>query len=137
MRMLILSAALLAFPARAAPEPPRWTEVGRDAAGRPVEIARGSLTWRNLQRAWWRIAYAEPRADGAVEERHLELIDCGDRSAAVIQTIALGPDGQTLSEQVDGEELARQRLSPPTPDSTGEMVAMAACRLRPPPPKRR
>jgi hypothetical protein len=137
MRMLILSAALLAAPAWAAPEPLRWAEIGRDAAGRPVEIARGSLTWRNLQRAWWRIAYAEPRTDGAIEERHLELIDCNDQTSAIIRTMTVGPDGQTLAEQVDGENLAMQRLSPPTPKTTGEMVAMAACRLRPPPPKRR
>jgi hypothetical protein len=137
MKMLILSAALVAVPASAAPAPLRWTEVGRDPAGRAVEVARGSLDWRNEQRAWWRIVYAEPREDGALEERHLELIDCADRSAAVIRTLAVGAGGQTVSEQVDGESLARQRLSPPTPDTTGEMVAMAACRLRPPPPKRR
>jgi hypothetical protein len=137
MKRLILIASLFAAPATAAPEPLGWTEVGRDVAGRPVEIARSSLTWRNLQRAWWRIAYAEPRTDGAVEERHLELVDCNDRTSAIIRTMAVGPDGQTLVEQVDGENLAMQRLSPPTPETTGEMVAMAACRLRPPPPKRR
>lgn len=136
MKTLIMFGLVLAAPAAAAPQEMRWTQVGSDVAGRPVEVARSSLNWRNLQRAWWRIVYAEPRGDGAIEERHLELIDCGDRTSAVIQTMAIGAGGQTLSEQVDGENLAMQRLGPPTPETTGEMVAMAACRLRPPPPKR-
>jgi hypothetical protein len=134
MKTLIMLALLAAAPAAAAP---RWTEVGRDAAGRAVEIDRGSLHWRNLQRAWWRIRHAEVQGDGAVEERHLELIDCGDRTSAVIGTIRIGAGGETLFDQRDGESLAIQRLGPPTPGTTGEMVAMAACRLRPPPPKRR
>jgi hypothetical protein len=134
MESLIMLALLAAAPAGAAP---RWTEIGRDAAGRPVEIERGSLHWRNLQRAWWRIRHAEPQADGAVEERHLELIDCGARTSAVIGTIRIGAGGETVSDQRDGESLAMQRMGPPTPETTGEMVAMAACRLRPPPPKRR
>lgn len=138
MKALIMFGLILAAPAAAASPPAmRWTQVGSDTAGRPVEIARSSLTWRSLQRAWWRIVYSEPRGDGAIEERHLELIHCGDRTSAIIQTMAIGPGGQTLSEQVDGESLAMQRLGPPTPETTGEMVAMAACRLRPPPPKRR
>jgi hypothetical protein len=136
MKALRLFGLILAAPAAAAPEPLRWTEVGRDAAGRTVEVARSSLTWRNMQRVWWRIVHTSPRGDGAIEERHLELIDCDDRTSAVIRTMVVGPGGQTLSEQVDGENLAMQRLSPPTPETTGEMVAMAACRLRPPPKRR-
>ena len=42
--------------------------------------------------------------------------------------------GQVISDQRDGEELARQRMGPPTPGTTGELVASQACRLRPPPP---
>ncbi|NNM77453.1 hypothetical protein HJG53_11100 [Sphingomonas sp. ID1715] len=120
--------------AAAAPPMPRWTPAGMDHAGRKIEIDRASLNWRSLQRAWWRVAYPEPRRDGTVEERHLDLVDCRDGIAAVIRIVSLGAGGQVLNEQVDGEDLALQRLSPPTPDTAGETVAREACRLRPPPP---
>jgi hypothetical protein len=125
---------LASAPAMAAPPMPRWTPAGMDHAGRTIEIDLASLNWRSLQRAWWRVAYPEPRRDGTVEERHLELVDCRDGSAAVIRIVSLGAGGQVINEQVDGEELALQRLSPPTPDTAGETVAREACRLRPPPP---
>ncbi len=131
----VLALGLLASaPAMAAPPMPRWTPAGMDHAGRTIEIDLASLNWRSLQRAWWRVAYPEPRRDGTVEERHLELVDCRDGSAAVIRIVSLGAGGQVINEQVDGEELALQRLSPPTPDTAGETVAREACRLRPPPP---
>lgn len=126
---------IVASPALAAPPMPRWTPAGMDAAGRTIEIDRNSLNWRSLQRAWWRIAYPQPRPDGTVEERHLELVDCRDGTSAVIQTVSLGADGRVVSDQVDGEELALQRLGPPTPDTAGETVTTEACRLRPPPPR--
>lgn len=113
---------------------PRWTPAGMDAAGRTIEIDRNSLDWRSLQRVWWRIRHAEPGRDGTVEERHLELVDCRDRVSAPIQTLMLGQGGQLIVDQRDGEELALQRLGPPTPDSAGETVTIEACRLRPPPP---
>lgn len=134
-RHYLLIGALLSAPILAAPPMPRWTPV--QAQGRTVEIDTASLTWRPLQRAWWRIAYAEPRRDGTVEERHLELIDCRAGTTAVIQTVSLAASGTVLNNAEDGEALALQRLSPPTPDTIGEAVAMAACRLRPPPPRPR
>ena len=131
MRMLIVS-LLLAAPAMAAPPMPRWTPVPAD--GRTVEIDRASLTWRAMQRAWWRTVHAQPSRDGTVEERHLELVDCNTGTSAVIQTIALSAGGEVLRNQVDGESLAMQRLGPPTPGTVGEAVTEATCQLRPPPP---
>lgn len=46
----------------------------------------------------------------------------------------MGADGRVLNDQRDPENLAMQRMGPPTPGTSGELVAMAACRLRPPPP---
>jgi len=132
MRMMIL-ACLLATPALAAPPMPRWTPV--PAQGHAVEIDRASLTWRAMQRAWWRTRHAQPLKDGTAEERHLELVDCNTGMSAVIQTVFLAADGQVLREQQDGEELAIQRLGVPTPDTVGEAVVEAACRLRPAPPR--
>lgn len=120
--------------AGATPPMPRWTPAGMDAVGRTIQIDRNSLNWRSLQHAWWRVAYPEARRDGTVEERHLELVDCRDGTAAVIRIVALGADGRVVNEQVDGEDLALQRLSPPTPDTAGETIVTEACRLRPPPP---
>jgi hypothetical protein len=133
IRFLALS-LLASVPAIAAPPMPRWTPAGMDGAGRAIEIDRNSLNWRSLQRAWWRVAYPQPRPDGTVQERHLELVDCRDGTSAVIQILSLGADGRVIRDQVDGEELAMQRLSPPTPDTAGETVTQEACRLRPPPP---
>ena len=135
MRILLIAglAAVALAPVSADAQAPRWVAVGQGAGG-TVEINRASLTWRAVQRAWWRITYAQPKRDGTVEERHLELIDCNARTSAVIGTVALDAGGQVISDQRDGEELARQRMGPPTPGTTGELVASQACRLRPPPP---
>ena len=122
----------LAGPASAAA--PRWTAVGTGAGGGTIEIDRASLNWRALQRAWWRIGYAPAKADGTVEERHLELIDCRARVSAVMETVSLDASGRVIADQRDGENLAMQRMGPPTPGTTGETVAREACRLRPPPP---
>lgn len=132
MTMVIILGLLAAAPGQPAP---RWTAAGMDAAGRTIEIDRNSLDWRSLQRAWWRIRHAEPKRDGTIEERHLELVDCRDGVSAPIQTMMLGQGGQIIADQRDGEELALQRLGPPTPDSAGETVAIEVCRLRPPPPR--
>ena len=136
MRIYLMLGCLIATPALAAPArpAPRWTAVGTGAGGGTIEIDRNSLTWRSVQRAWWRIGYQPAKADGTVEERHLELIDCRAGLSAGIETIALGVDGQVIDNARDGEPLADQRMSPPTPDTPGETVAMEACRLRPPPP---
>lgn len=133
--MALLAAPAWAAPAGAAPPPmPRWVAVGTGAGGGAIEINRASLTWRPMQRAWWRIHYEPPKRDGTVEERHLELIDCHTGSSAVIETISLDGAGQVINDQRDGEDLAMQRMGPPTPDTTGETVVEQACRLRPPPP---
>jgi len=134
MKPTLLLIALLAGPALAAAPMPRWTAVGTGAGGGAIEINRASLNWRPLQRAWWRIHYAPPKRDGTVEERHLELIDCRAGTSAVIETVSLDSAGQVIADQRDGEELAMQRMGPPTPGTTGETVAEQACRLRPPPP---
>jgi hypothetical protein len=125
--------AMIAAPAMAAPAP-RWTAVGAGAGGGAIEIDRGSLNWRPLQRAWWRIHYAPAKADGTVEERHLELVDCSSGESAVIETVSLDSAGRVIADQRDGEELAAQRMGPPTPGTAGETVVEGACRLRPPPP---
>lgn len=133
MRLLLL--VLMAAPALAAPPMPRWTAVPAD--GRTVEIDRASLTWRPMQRAWWRVRHAEPMRDGTTEERHLDLIDCRTGESAVIQIVSLGSSGAVIRDQQDGESLAMQRMSPPTAGTVGEAVTEGACRLRPPPPKKR
>ena len=137
MKRLVMMALAMAGPALAAPATPqpRWTAVGPGAGGAPIEIDRASLTWRPLQRAWWRIADAPPKRDGTAEERHLELIDCGSGESAVIGTISLDTGGRVIADRRDGEELAMQRMGPPTPGTTGEMIVEQACRLRPPPPR--
>ena len=134
MTRTLIFCALLAGSAAAAPPMPRWTAVGSGAGGGAIEINRASLTWRPMQRAWWRIRYAPAKQDGTAEERHLELIDCRAGTSAVIETVSLDATGQVIDDQRDGEELALQRMGPPTPDTTGETVVEQACRLRPPPP---
>ena len=100
-------------------------------AGAGVEIDRSSLTWRNLQRVRWRAR----RNSG--EERHLDMVDCAAGLTAAIETVTLDGSGRVLNVARDGEALAAQRLSPATPGTIGETVAQEACRLRPPPPRRR
>ena len=135
MRHLLILGALLAAPALAAPPAPRWTAVGTGAGGGRIEIDRASLTWRPMQRAWWRIGYAPGvKRDGVVEERHLELIDCRSGTSAVIETVSLDETGRVVADQRDGEDLAMQRMGAPTEGTTGEIVVEQACRLRPPPP---
>ena len=126
MRMMIM-ACLLATPVMAAPPMPRWTPVAAD--GRTVEIDRASLTWRAMQRAWWRTVHAQPLKDGTAEERHLELVDCNTGMSAVIQIVSLDAGGDVVRDQGDGESLAIQRLSPPTPGTVGEAVTEAAVRM--------
>ncbi|MBA2918924.1 hypothetical protein GON01_13560 [Sphingomonas sp. MAH-20] len=134
MRPIWMLIAVLAMPAAAAAPMPRWAAVGTGAGGGAIEIDRASLTWRAQQRVWWRIRYVPAKRDGTVEERHLELIDCRSGESAVIETVSLNGAGQVIANQRDGEELAMQRINPPTPGTTGETVVEGACRLRPPPP---
>lgn len=132
-KALLIGLALAGSSAAAAPPGPRWTHAGPGAGG-AIEIDRASLNWRPVQRAWWRIRYAEPKRDGTVEERHLELIDCREGVSAAIETVSLDAGGRVIADQRDGEALAAQRMGPPTPGTSGETVAVQACRLRPPPP---
>jgi hypothetical protein len=114
----------------------RWVTVG-SAPGGPIEVDRGSLDWHRMQHAVWRIRYVEPKPNGAVEERYVELIDCHDRTSAPLSTTSIGPGGQVISVDRDPEDIVRQRLKPPTIGTPGRAAASGACRLRPPPPKRR
>lgn len=132
--LMLIAALALPGPAVAAQPAPRWTAVGTGAGGGAIEIDRASLNWRAMQRAWWRIRYAPAKPDGTVEERHLELIDCRGGESAVIETVSLDGTGRTIADRRDGEELAMQRMGPPTPGTSGETVVEGACRLRPPPP---
>lgn len=116
---------------------PVWVPGGVGPGGAPVAIDRSALTWRNLQRVRWRLTLPEPRRDGTVEEQHLDLVDCAEGLNAVIETVSFDAAGQVIGTERDGEDLALQRLSPPTPGTVGESVAMRACRLRPPPPRRK
>jgi hypothetical protein len=115
---------------------PRWVQVGNGAGGGPIEVDRASLTWHSVQHAVWRIPYATPKPNGAVEERHVELIDCDAHMSAPISTTSIGPNGNVIDVQSDPENIARQHLGPPTIGSPGRRVAVGACQLRPPPPKR-
>lgn len=114
-----------------------WVNAGAGPGGVPVEIDRRSLTWRNTQRVVWRMRLPEPRRDGTLEERHYDLVDCAGGLTAVIETVSVDATGRVLNVARDGEALAAQRLSPATPGTVGETVAAEACRLRPPPPRRR
>jgi hypothetical protein len=114
----------------------RWVNVG-SAPGGPIEVDRGSLTWHRMQHAVWRIRYAVPKPNGAVEERNLELIDCHEHSSAPISTRSIGPDGRVFDEQSDPESVAQAHLKPPTIATPGRAAASGACRLRPPPPKKK
>lgn len=116
---------------------PVWVPGGVGPGGAPVAIDRTSLTWRNLQRVRWRLTLPEPRRDGTVEERHTDLVDCAEGLNAVMETVSLDGTGRVIGTERDGEDLALQRLSPPTPGTVGETVAERACRLRPPPPRRK
>ena len=116
---------------------PRWVPVGRGAGGGMIEIDRSSLNWHSLQHAVWRIGYSEPKPNGAVGERNVELIDCDTHTSAPISTTSIGPHGEVIDVQSDPESIARRHLAPPTIGSPGHRVAVNACRLRPPRPKRR
>jgi hypothetical protein len=134
-RIITLGAlALLAAPAIA--QGGRWVIVG-SAPGGAIEVDRGSLTWHRMQHAVWRVRYAVPKPNGAVEDRNIELIDCHDHTSAPISTRSIGPGGQIIDEQTDPESVAQQHLRPPTISSPGKAAASGACRLRPPPPKRK
>lgn len=140
MKHQMIAVAALALAAGSGPaqaQGGRWVPVGPGAGGGMIEIDRSSLTWHSIQHAVWRIGYAEPKPNGAVGERHVELIDCNAHASAPISTTSIGPQGEVIEVQSDPESIARQHLAPPTIGSPGRRVAVNACRLRPPPPKRR
>jgi hypothetical protein len=138
MRHYTVAAAALVLAAGAAmAQRPRWVPVGAGAGGGTIEIDRSSLNWRSVQHAVWRISYLEPKPNGALGERHVELIDCNAHTSAALSTTSIGPRGEVIEVQSDPESIAIRHLAPPTIGSPGRRVAVNACRLRPPPPRRR
>ena len=133
MRSTVLAAlAIAATSAGAATPKEEWVRVGRHLDSGPVELDKKALTTsRGLTRVTWRIAFARPRGDGAAFEQHLMLVDCGLGAAAGVSTTLMAGDGSILSRIGDPERLAEQRLSTPTPGTTGETVAEAACAMAP------
>jgi hypothetical protein len=139
MKQRIIAAGallLIAGAGQALAQGGRWVTVG-DAAGGPIEVDRGSLNWHRMQHALWRIRYAVPQPNGAVEERNIELIDCHARTSAPISTRWFGADGRIINEQTDPISVAQAHLKEPTISSPGKAAAAGACRLRPPPPKKK
>jgi hypothetical protein len=137
--ILVAGAALAAGPAqalparKAPPKPPRpeWVRVGSYVDGGPVEVDKTSIfTSNGLTRAWWRTSFAEPRQDGTVQEKQLLAIDCGGLST-VLAAVTLDAQGPVISNIREAGSAALSRLGPATPGTTGEMVAQAACNLRP------
>jgi hypothetical protein len=134
-----LTVAALAFVAiplmAAAPQPKQeWVRVGTHVGGSPVEVDKKSIfTSGGLTRAWWRTTFAEPRPDGAAQERQLMAIDCGEGLSAALALVATAPGGEVIRDVREPEGAALRRLRPITPGTTGETVAAAACDLRPRP----
>lgn len=131
----LASAALLATPAGAA-TPPReqWVRVGAHVDGGPVEVDRKSIApWRGLWRGWWRVTLAEPRRDGTLVEKHLELVDCREGLTSTLELVSLRADGSVAGDAREPDSVALTQLSPATPGSVGDMAAAAICRLRPKP----
>lgn len=135
MNIAALLAAGAALLGAGAPEQKsEWVRVGSYVDGGPVEVDKKSiLTSGGLTRAWWRTSFVEPRADGTIQEKQLIAIDCGEGLSTVLALVSLGPDGELLKEVHEPEGAALRRLGPVTPGTTGEMVAEAACDLRPRP----
>lgn len=133
MRSIVLAAfAIITTAAAAAIPKEEWVRVGRHLSSGSVEVDKKALTTsRGLTRVTWRIRFAGPRPDGAAFEQHLMLVDCRLGAAAGASTILMADDGTMLSKVGDPERLAEQRLSTPTPGTTGETVAQAACDMLP------
>ena len=137
MKGILAAVALLAATAAGAAAPkPQWVRVGSHH-GQPVEVDKASIrTLGAVTRGWWRVALAEPRTDGAVQEKQLEAVDCGARLSSSLALVTLDAEGRVLSDLREPESAALARLAPATPGTTGEMVADAICRLRPRPKRR-
>lgn len=131
--LLALAGVLLANAgAPAAKDPAEWVRVGRHVDGGAVEVDRKSIvSSAGLTRAWWRTSFAEPRQDGTAREKQLMAVDCGEGLSTVLAAVSLDADGKVLNEVHEPEAAALRRLGPVTPGTTGEMVAKAACDLRP------
>ena len=135
--MLAAGAVLAAGPAEAAPSrkappKPEWVRVGSYVDGGPVEVDKSSIfTSQGLTRAWWRTSFAEPRHDGTVQEKQLLAIDCGEGLSTVLAAVTVDAGGAVIDDIREAESAALSRLGPATPGTTGEMVARAACDLRP------
>lgn len=123
--------ALLAATAGGAAAPkPQWVRVGSHH-GQPVEVDKASIrTASGVTRGWWRVALAEPRRDGTVQEKQLEAVDCDERLSTSLALVTLDAEGRVLSDVREPESAALARLAPSTPGTTGELVAESICRLR-------
>jgi hypothetical protein len=116
---------------------PHWVAVGEHVDGGVVEVdAAHILTAGGLTRGWWRIALAEPRADGTAREQNLDAIDCERRLTTSLEQIRTDAAGATLGHSREDVDAALRRLSPATPGTTGEIADRAICRMRPKPPRR-
>ena len=138
MRIVILAGTILAAAtaAGAAVPKPQWVRVGSHQ-GQAIEVDKASIrTAGGITRGWWRVALPEPRADGAVREKQLEAVDCGERLSTSLALVTLDADGGVLNDVREPESAALARLAPTTPDTTGATVADAICRLRPKPKRR-
>ncbi len=135
---LAVLAALVAVPAAPAPvQKQEWVRIGSYVDGGPVVVDKKSIfTSAGLTRAWWRTSFAEPRQSGAVQEKQLMAIDCGEGLSTVLAVVGVDAEGDVVSDIREPEGAALRRLGPVTPGTTGEMVAKAACDLRPRPKRR-
>jgi hypothetical protein len=111
-----LTVAALAFVAiplmAAAPQPKQeWVRVGTHVGGSPVEVDKKSIfTSGGLTRAWWRTTFAEPRPDGAAQERQLMAIDCGEGLSAALALVATAPGGEVIRDVREPEGAALRRF---------------------------
>lgn len=137
-RMAALAAAASLLVAASPAPKTEWVRVGSYVDGGPVEVDKKSIfTSAGLTRAWWRTSFAEPRPDGTVQEKQLMAINCGEGLSTILAALSLAADGSLIEEVYEPESAALNRLGPVTPGTTGEMVAKAACDLRPRPKRRR
>lgn len=116
----------------AAQPKPEWVRIGSHSDGGPVEIDRRSIaTSDGITRVWWRTTFAEVRPDGAAQEAQLEAIDCDQGHSTGLAILDYDADGRVIFDSGEPEQAALDRLGPVTPGTTGELVAEAACRMRP------
>ncbi len=137
VQRVAMAAAAATLAAAAPAQKAEWVRVGSYVDGGPVEVDKKSIfTSGGLTRAWWRTSFAQPRQDGAAQEKQLMAIDCGEGLSTVLAAVSLAADNSVIEEVREPESAALSRLGPVTPGTTGETVAKAACDLRPRPKRR-